>query len=62
LLSFKPTSASLAYPPPAEKGGIFVSASVQRINDSHRGLNVEIAVREKQGLYNGFQNFRPALT
>ena len=61
LFSSKPTSASLAYPPPAEKGGMYPSGSIQFHFKNNFGFNVETAFRYDKGLYNGFQRYRPAL-
>jgi hypothetical protein len=61
LLSSKSGTASLAYLPPAEKGGVYPSASLQYIFKNHLGFNAEGTFRYKQGLYNGFQRFRPVL-
>jgi len=52
-------SASLAYPPPEETGGMSPSFSADFIRKDHLGFNAEIAARYKQGLYNGYQGFRP---
>jgi hypothetical protein len=54
-------NSSLSYPPPQEKGGMYPSASVEVLNSRHFGLVAEIAARRDQGLYNGFQKFRPLL-
>jgi hypothetical protein len=61
LFSSKPTNASLAFPPPAEKGGVYPGASVDFIRTDHFGLNAEFAYRYKESLYNGYQRFRPFL-
>lgn len=61
LFSSKPTSASLAFPPPAEKGGVYPGASVDFIRKDRFGLNAEFAYRYKEGLYNGYQRLRPLL-
>ena len=61
LLASKSTSASLAFLPPPEKGGAYPSASFDFIFKRHFGFNAEIAAREKQGLYNGYQKYRPVL-
>jgi hypothetical protein len=58
-LSTKSTSASEAYLPPAEKGGLYPSLSVDTIFHKHFGFNAEVAMRAKQGIYNGFQGYRP---
>ena len=60
LWSTKPLTASQAFFPPAEKGGIFAGASLQYLTESRLGINVEGAFRAKQGLYNGYQYVRPA--
>ena len=59
LFSSKPTSASLAFPPPAEKGGTYPGASVQYVLKNRYGFNAEFAYRYKDALYNGYQRYRP---
>ena len=61
LESPKSKSASLAYIPPADSGGVFAGGSLQYISENSRGLNIEGAFRAKEGLYNGYQYFRPIL-
>jgi hypothetical protein len=61
LFSSKPTNASLAYPPPAEKGGLYTGGAIQFIRKNHFGLNVETAFRYDKALYNGYQRYRPVL-
>ena len=61
LWSTKPLSASQAFLPPAEKGGIYAGASLQYLTEKRLGINIEGAFRAKQGLYNGYQYYRPAL-
>jgi hypothetical protein len=58
-LSTKSTSASEAYLPPAEKGGLYPSAGADILLHKHFGFNAEVAVRAKEGLYNGYQGYRP---
>lgn len=62
LFSAKSTSASQAYPPPPERGGTYPTASAQVVFKNHLGFNVETAFRYKQGLYNGYQRYRPVLS
>ena len=62
LFSAKPTSASQAYPPPREAGGNYPGVSVEAVFKNRYGLNVESSFRYKEGLYNGFQRYRPILT
>ncbi len=58
--SFKQTTDSVGYLPPALKGGVYPSASVEYINlDNRFGINAEGSFRYHEGLYNGFQEFRP---
>jgi hypothetical protein len=55
-------NSSLSYPPPQEKGGEYPSGSVEYLFANHPvGFSAEIAGRYGQGLYNGFQKFRPVL-
>ena len=61
LWSPKPLTASEAFLPPALKGGTYANASLQYLGENHFGLNIEGAARVKQGLYNGFQFYRPFL-
>ena len=59
LFAASPTSASQAFPPPAEKGGTYPSISAEAVFKNHFGFNAEVAFRYKQGLYNGYQRYRP---
>jgi hypothetical protein len=61
LESPKPNTASLAYVPPSESGGVYAGFSLQYLTENLRGLNFEGAFRVKEGLYNGSQFFRPIL-
>ena len=59
LLSSAYNSASQTYLPPAEKGGTYASVSADILFKNRAGFNGEVAFRAKQGLYNGYQGFRP---
>lgn len=59
LFSTKNPTASLGYLPPAEKGGIYPSFSIDRIYKNRFGYSAEVAFRDKQGIYNNYQKFRP---
>lgn len=59
VLSSTYNSASQTYLPPAEKGGTYASASADILFKNRIGVNGEVAFRAKQGLYNGYQGFRP---
>ena len=61
LFSSKPTSASTAFQPPAEKGGLYPNVSLQYLRKARWGVNAEVAFRYKEGLYNDFQRHRPVL-
>jgi hypothetical protein len=61
LWSPKSLSASEAFIPPAEKGGTYISAYLQYLTERRFGINIEGAFRPKEGLYNGFQHYRPIL-
>ena len=61
LLSSTYNSASQAYQSPSEKGGTYPSFSADFILKNRIGVNGEVAVRASQGLYNGYQAFRPVL-
>jgi len=58
------SSASQAFVPPAEKSGLYpnISADVLFRKKNRLGVNAEIAVKATQGLYNGYQDFRPVFT
>jgi hypothetical protein len=58
-LSSKTNTASLAFLPPAEKGGTYPSVSGDVLFKHRFGFNAEVAVRGRKELYNGFQEFRP---
>lgn len=59
LLSSTYNSASQTYLPPAEKGGTYASVSADILFRNRVGFNGDVAFRAKQGLYNGYQGFRP---
>lgn len=61
LYSTKSQTASEAFLPPGEKGGIYPSVSAQDIFHGHFGIGGEFAWRDKKGLYDGYQRFRPFL-
>jgi outer membrane protein with beta-barrel domain len=61
LWSTKPLTASQAFLPPAEKGGTYAGASLQYLTERRLGINIEGAFRAKEGLYNNYQYYRPAL-
>lgn len=61
LWSPKPLTSSQAYVPPAESGGTYAGASLQYFGERRWGLNIEGAFRAQEGLYNGYQHYRPIL-
>jgi len=61
LWSAGPLTASQAFLPPAESGGLYANGSLQYIGEKRLGLNIEGAFRAKEGLYNGYQYYRPIL-
>jgi hypothetical protein len=61
LLSSRETNASLGFQNAAEKGGVYPSFSFDRIFENRLGFGGEVAVRAKEGLYNGYQEYRPVL-
>lgn len=61
LESTKNTTASQAYLPPPEKGGLYPSVSFDRIFKNHFGYGAEVAFRYHYGLYNYYQQFRPVV-
>ncbi|MGO9088426.1 MAG: hypothetical protein ACLQBK_24735 [Candidatus Sulfotelmatobacter sp.] len=62
LFAAGPISASQAFPPPAEKGGSYPSVSAELVFKNHYGFEAESAFRYKQGLYNGYQRYRPVFS
>ena len=54
-------SASEAFIPPALKSGTYANGSLQYLGERRLGLNLEGAARVKEGLYNGYQFYRPIL-
>lgn len=61
LFSTKNITASQAYLPPAEKGGVYPSVSIERVFKNHYGYSAEIAFRYHEGFYDGSQKFRPVI-
>ena len=61
LFAPKPINASVAYPPPAEKGGSYASITGSYMFENRFGFNLEAAARSDQGWYNGYQRYRPVL-
>lgn len=61
LFSTKNGTASRAYLPPPEKGGVYPNVSIDRIYQNRFGYSAEIAFRYKEGSYNGYQPYRPFL-
>jgi hypothetical protein len=61
LSSSKSNTASQAYLPPPEKGGMYPGASAEILMKNRFGFGAEAAFRNRQGLYNGYQSFRPVL-
>jgi opacity protein-like surface antigen len=61
LFSTKNITASEAYLPPSEKGGVYPSVSIERIFQNHYGYSAELAYRYDQGFYNNYQHFRPVM-
>jgi hypothetical protein len=57
----KNPTATEAYTPPPLRGADYPMASVQTMLTDRLGVNVEGAFRYNDGLYNGFQKFRPIL-
>ncbi len=54
-------NSSQTFLAPAEKGGTYPSFSAGVFLWNRLGVNGEVAVRKTQGLYNGYQAFRPIL-
>jgi hypothetical protein len=61
LFSTRNTTASQGYVQPAEKGGLYPSVSFDRVYKNHYGYSAELTYRDKQGLYNDYQRFRPVI-
>jgi hypothetical protein len=61
LFSTKNDTASLAYLPPPERGGVYPSVSFDRIFKNGFGYSGEVTFRYKQALYNDYQKYRPVL-
>jgi hypothetical protein len=61
LFSSRNNTASLAYLPPPEKGGLYPSASFDRIFKNGFGYSGEFTFRYKQALYNDYQKYRPVI-
>jgi hypothetical protein len=59
LFSAKNSNASINFPPPAEKGGIYPSVTIDRIFSNHFGYSAEVSTVYKRQLYNDFQQYRP---
>jgi hypothetical protein len=61
LWSPQNTTAAIGFLPPAEKGGVYPSVTLQFLSERHRGFNAELAFRDKKAIYNDFQPYRPFL-
>jgi len=61
LWSSQNTTAAVGFLPPAEKGGVYPSASLQYLLPNHLGFNVEGSFRYHRAIYNDFQPYRPFL-
>ena len=59
LFAPKYNNSSLAYPPPAQKGGVYPGFSIEYIRKDHLGFNAEMMFRDHKTLYNGYQEYRP---
>ena len=61
LYSFKSNSASQAFIPPPEKGGVYPGAGIQIGIQGPFSFAAEGSFRYHRDLYNGFQEYRPIL-
>ena len=61
LFSTRNQTASLAYLPPAERGGVYPGASFDRIFQNGFGFGAEFIYRYHQAFYNDYQKYRPLL-
>jgi hypothetical protein len=61
LFSTKNTSASQAFLPPPEKGGLYPNVSIERTYKNNFGYSAELAFRYKRDFYNAYQPYRPLL-
>jgi hypothetical protein len=59
LFSARSNSSSVAFVAPPLKGGVYPSFSVDVLLDNHFGFNAEGDFRYHQGIYDGYQKFRP---
>jgi hypothetical protein len=55
----KNPTATLAYTPPPLKGGVYPMASIVDMLTNRVGVEVEGSFRYHEGLYDGYQKFRP---
>lgn len=61
LFSSKNTTASQAFLPAAEKGGIYASVSADLMLTHRFGVSAEVVSRTQKGLYNNYQEYRPVI-
>lgn len=61
LFSTANTTASAAFLPAAERGGIYAGGSVDVILKNRFGFLAEVTARNKKGIYNNYQEYRPVL-
>lgn len=61
IWSSQNTTAAVGFIPPAEKGGMYPSVTLEFLSERHRGFNAELAFRDKKAIYNNFQPYRPFL-
>ena len=52
-------TAEVGFLPPAEKGGVYPSVSLQYVSPRNLGFNAELAFRYHKTIYNSFQPYRP---
>lgn len=59
LFSPRNLTASVAFLPPSESGGIYPSISAEYLNENRVGISVQGAFRYNEALYDGYQHYRP---
>ncbi len=61
LFSTQNNTASLLYLSPPERGGVYGSATFDRIFSNGFGYGADVTFRSRQALYNNYQKYRPVL-
>jgi hypothetical protein len=61
LFASKPNNASIAFPPPEERGGVYPGASLEYVRPDHFGFQAEFSYRYHKAEYDGYQPYRPII-